>query len=179
MRATGDHLINSSPFPEPMIGKRHSEDMKLESSKRMMGNKHGEGTHYHGDLMEDQVRDILVRFSRFEDCAAIAKDYGVSPSTIMRIGSRKIWWRVHIPQDIELARQRRIMNRGLLVSGEMSKASKLTWESVETIRVRRRNGESYASIAKDFGVTFASIRNACIGRTWMKQVEILAPGRPS
>lgn len=50
--------------------------------------------------------------------------------------------------------------------GEDSGPAKLTVSRVLAIRSRRANGETFQSIADDYGVTKKAVRDAAIGRTW-------------
>jgi hypothetical protein len=50
--------------------------------------------------------------------------------------------------------------------GERNGQSKLTRESVENIRNLRANGQTYKSLAKEFGVAVETVRSAAIGETW-------------
>jgi hypothetical protein len=50
--------------------------------------------------------------------------------------------------------------------GERNGKSKLTEADLSTIRARRAAGETYASIAKDYGVSLQSIHHVITGKTW-------------
>jgi len=63
-----------------------------------------------------------------------------------------------------------VRNERLCV-GEDRQDSKLTEDDVRKIRRRRRRGESFGSIAKDFPVSRSNIRMVAIGATW-KHVEV-------
>lgn len=54
---------------------------------------------------------------------------------------------------------------GTRARGERAR-HRLTEEQVAEIRRRGAAGEAYSSLAREFGVTDASIRNVCIGKTW-------------
>jgi hypothetical protein len=56
--------------------------------------------------------------------------------------------------------------KGKSTRGERSSSSKLTNEIVSSIRIRRRNGETQAALAKEFGVTGSVISEAVRGITW-------------
>lgn len=51
-------------------------------------------------------------------------------------------------------------------AGELNPRAKLSTEDIPTIRQRRACGETYASIARDFGVSLHSIHDVCTGKTW-------------
>ena len=51
-------------------------------------------------------------------------------------------------------------------SGERAHLVKLTEEQVAQIRTRIASGEPLAALAKDFSVTYQSIRNIKLGKTW-------------
>ena len=56
--------------------------------------------------------------------------------------------------------------RAKYVRGEAHGKSRLTTESVKTIRAMRADGETLHSIASAIGVTIATIHNVVTGRTW-------------
>ena len=55
-----------------------------------------------------------------------------------------------------------------LSRGDRHYCSKLSSESVREIRRRASAGESYASLAREFGVTRDTLRDAAIGATWKR-----------
>lgn len=64
----------------------------------------------------------------------------------------------------------RVLGRIRGLRGEQHQDAKLTSEGVREIRKRLSDGETCHSIAKDYGVTPAAIRQIKIGRSW-KHVE--------
>lgn len=50
--------------------------------------------------------------------------------------------------------------------GEGHSRSKLTERAVKEIRRRHARGESYASLARDFGVSRMTVTDAVVGHTW-------------
>jgi hypothetical protein len=55
--------------------------------------------------------------------------------------------------------------------GERNHQAKLTSDDVTQIRRARRSGEPLSSLAKKYGVSAASIRDAAVGRTWAHHPE--------
>lgn len=47
--------------------------------------------HYAAKLSETQVREIYARRCAGESCGSLAREFGVSPQLISRIGKREIW----------------------------------------------------------------------------------------
>lgn len=172
------NLFNASPHAEASFKKPMSEEAKAIASERMMGNKCGEGTHYHGDLTTDDVVKILYRFASGDPVREIAKDFDVSDATVSRIGSRKTWWRVEIPDNVEASRARRCTLKRQEFRGEGSPKSKLTWDDIGQIRERSTSGESLDSLAKDFGVTGAAIRAIVLNIVWNKKPEVFERFEP-
>jgi hypothetical protein len=62
-------------------------------------------------------------------------------------------------------------NKFRLSSGERHHSAKLTPEIVKQIRRRARAGESYSSLAKEFGCSDVSLQRAAVGRTWRTVAE--------
>lgn len=52
--------------------------------------------------------------------------------------------------------------------GEKNHRSKLTYEKVNAARIKRNNGESFQSIANEFGVCKKTIMQAIKGKTWIQ-----------
>jgi len=55
---------------------------------------------------------------------------------------------------------------GTYCCGEQMPWAKLKRKDIKTIRSRREKGETYISIAKDYGVIDETIRHVIIGNTW-------------
>lgn len=66
---------------------------------------------------------------------------------------------------VNKGRQGMLGKRG--TRGEASAMAKLTNGAVREIRQRYESGETVSSLARSFGVTRTTIRNAAIGRTWV------------
>lgn len=76
------------------------------------------------------------------------------------------WTRLHpewVPRGDNHAARLRPETRA---RGERSGRAVLTEEKVAIIRARRRAGETYASIAAEFGVSLGAVRGAAIGLNW-------------
>jgi group I intron endonuclease len=164
-------LFNASRYAEPSFGKPLSPEQKAALSVRMRGNKNGEGKHYHGKLTEANVVEILHRYASGEATKDIAIAFGVTVTNVIRITSRKIWWRVAVPPEVEAACRSRHETRGGHLWGERSFKAKLDWAKVEEIKARREQGETWASLGSAFGVTPTAARSAAVGRTWNRKPE--------
>lgn len=57
-------------------------------------------------------------------------------------------------------------DRGNYISGEKASWSKLNWDKVRIIRQKRKEGSTIAALAKEFGVSNASIVNICANKAW-------------
>lgn len=57
-------------------------------------------------------------------------------------------------------------DKGRSCQGERNQQAKLNTEQVLEIRLRRANGESLASLADEFGVSFQQISLIAIGKSW-------------
>lgn len=67
------------------------------------------------------------------------------------------------------AREKGRTSKPPALRGETNGRAKLTWEAVETIRARRRAGQSYSELGRAFGVSKEVARNAALGITWRAQ----------
>lgn len=65
-----------------------------------------------------------------------------------------------------LENRRHAMLLGLHPYGERIHVAKLTEHDVRDLRRRRLSGEGFNQMAREYGMTHASIRDACVGRTW-------------
>lgn len=130
---------------------------------RMLGNKNGQGKHYHGRLETEDVRKILIDYANGAEMDVLAIEHGVSYETVLRIVKRQIWWTVEIPPEIEAAIASRPRTRG--GRGRRNPKAKL-YDRIPEIRERLAKGESLTSIASDAGVTIAAIRMIKLGKTY-------------
>lgn len=94
-------LFNSINTANPAESRCPTAEERQAMSERMKGNKNGYGTHYHGCLTELDVIEIMHRYATGESSKSIAAHFGVTRTNINRITSRKIWWRVQIPPEVE------------------------------------------------------------------------------
>lgn len=159
-------LFNAAKHADAAYAKPCSPEHKEMMSKRMKGNKNGEGTHYCGILTESDVAKILHLYASGKSTGDLADEFQVTRINICRIVSRKIWWRVVVPKEVDEACRSRVGNKGEEKSGERCGNAKLDWGKVAEIRRRRAGGETYQSIADAFGVTLACARHVVVGIAW-------------
>jgi group I intron endonuclease len=162
-------LFNAAKHAEPALGHKQSPEMKEASRQRMMGNKHGQGSHYHGVLTERNVVEILHRYAAMETSLDLAKAFGVTQINIIRIVGRRIWAQVEVAPEVDAACRERIEARK---RGETNGRALLNWAKVEEIRSRNAAGESQVSLSRVFGVSVSVISGVCTGRTWSKPPAI-------
>ena len=105
------------------------------------GEKHGRAK-----LTDAQAREILDRLRAGESGKALAREYGVAPSTISLMRNGKCW--TH------------------LTDAPIGKARKLTESDVLTIKQRLADGDSLAGIARDFNVSAPAIRSIKMEKSW-------------
>lgn len=148
-------------------GRQHSEETKRKLSVMRMGNQHAAGSHYHGKLTEDDVRQILHRAADGESRSDLATAFGVSDATIGRIVKRVIWWRVEIPTSIEakLVDYRTQLNNRF-ARGEYGRRTKLNRDDIRRIRSECAGGRKVQDVAAEYGVTPAYISSIKLRRTW-------------
>jgi hypothetical protein len=97
-------------------------------------------------LTSDQVLDIRKRYTAGEPLKAIAADHRISDGSIYPIAHGKRW--THIP----------------LAVGQRKR--KLSEQSVSEIRARVIHGETYRSLAKEYGITASMVRLVALRQTW-------------
>lgn len=110
------------------------------------------GTH---KLTEEQVVQIRTRYRKGAG-AALAHEFQIDLRTLLDIVRGK-WW-AHVPvAAVELPGR---------PTGESHHSSKLTAELVTELRERHRKGVGYKNLAKQFGISPATAREAVIRQTW-------------
>jgi transposase len=85
-----------------------------------------------------------------EPLKSIASEFGVSVGCIHSVITRRTWNRENLSAPSVVIDRRR----------------KLTEEQVREIRRLREQGEKLQSIATDFGVCFATVRNITLRQIW-------------
>lgn len=163
-------LYNAARFADPATGRKMSEESKRRNSIRMMGNKHGAGSYYHGVLEEFDVKVILHRYASGHPCREIAADFKVSVTNIRRIAKRQIWCHVPIPDDVESARLARSKTRD---NGRSVKARKVSWEDIQEIRLLGSSGVRSKDIAEKFGISQGYARGIITGKVGVKHIDII------
>lgn len=105
-------------------------------------------------LTESQVVEIKTRRSSGELTTALAEEFGISQTSVSDLCNGRTWgW---LEEKEYLPRRAR---------------SKLTLEQATDIKLRRKDGESVASLADEFGIKSATIYDIEHGRTWA-QIEV-------
>jgi len=155
-------LLNCRRFAEPAYGVPQTPENKAKARQRMMGNKHGEGTHYHGQLTEANVKAILTRYATGESREILAAEFKTHAGNISRIASRKIWWRVEVPTEIDAACRERTKHRA---RGARNPGAKLH-QHVAEIKARLAKGERPTELAREYGVNRTAISAIKHGRSY-------------
>src|SRR5262249_2581676 len=106
------NLFNLVAQAEPAVGTPHTLARKAATSKRMLGNKCGEGKFNRKQLSEDDVRSILTRYAAGEHRSVLAKDFGIHPISINRITGRRFYERVEVSPEIDAACKERARHHG-------------------------------------------------------------------
>lgn len=157
-------LLNASRFVCGTQGRPMSETLKKANRHRMLGNKCGEGKHYHGILTETDVAAILADLAAGGTLREVPTKYHVSANTISRIGRRQIWWNVPLPSGFEHLFPIDFQKRR--PRAENSRHSKLTYEMVREIRSRTRHYGYAMALAKEFNISPVTVRAVRSGRIW-------------
>lgn len=143
--ATGGRLAGTHPSEATLL--------KLRASNHARGE-----ANVNAKLTADDVRAICTRLNADESANSIAKDYGVSPSTIGAIQLGHTW--THITVGLLNP-----LHHGIR-GGSRHGMSKLTEADAEDIKRRRLSGESRVSIAKDYGIGQNAVSRIVLGRRW-------------
>lgn len=116
-------------------------------------------------LAESEVRDILALVTHGFNYNYVATRFNVTWRTVMLIATGQSWphIREEFPRDIKTIR-----SKGVDISGRRNPAAKLTEQQVSEILRLRRNGSSQASLARQFGVSPATIHRIITGKSWKK-----------
>lgn len=133
----------------------------------------GEGNagenHPRHKMTEKDVIDIRTRYNNRERCKDVEKMY---MDRIGRSGFSKIWkgetW-VHIMPEVYTEGNKQFHKHNTGQQGSQNGRSKLTEEDVISIRMRKKNGEAWDSVYKDYvytGITEGSFRNTWRGYNW-------------
>lgn len=108
-------------------------------------------------LTEGSVVEIRRRRSRGETICSIARDFGISHTTVSRIARRDSWACLDEgPECPDFSRQ----------TGERHWNSKLTEGDALAILDRLLNGSTQREIASEFGVSQAAVSDIACGRKW-------------
>lgn len=139
--------------PKHLFLGTHQDNMRDRDYKA----RQARGEDFHrSDLTDDDARAIL----RSEETGfVLAERYGVSYQTINDIRAKRTW--AHIADE---RRDFPAMNQAP-PEGSKNWAAKLTETDIPVIRARLKN-ESFADVAKSYGVTDVTIRNIWIGKNW-------------
>jgi lambda repressor-like predicted transcriptional regulator len=65
--------------------------------------------------------------------------------------------------------------RCVFPTGEQHGQAKLSWARVNEIRDIHSSGVSIYALAKRFGVTWTTVKNVVIGKTWKQDRKIIYP----
>lgn len=95
-------------------------------------------------LTRKQVLEIRDRYAAGEYSGPLAKEFGVTVTSIRAISSGRAWKHLGGP---------------ITFDGRQGNPRRIASDQIPTILARRRAGETYASIALDFGVSNVTIRN--------------------
>ena len=156
------NLFNSQKTAEPTGEHFQTAEYREATRQRMLGNKLWLGRHNHGHLTDDCIRDILYCYAAGESRDSIAARHKTHVVNVSRIVSRKTWWHIEVPPEIDAACRERTKHRA---RGAANAHSKLA-DRIPEIRQRIASGESDSSIARDMNVTPAAIGAIRKGRTY-------------
>lgn len=121
------------------------------------------GTRRQPKLTPRKVRAIRQAFEGGATLPELARRYGVSRGLLSAMMAGKVWTHVEAPpRDEQEWARRKVVGR----PGEQCPTVKLTEADVVQIRARVAAGESMYSLAPQYGVSDATIRDAVARRTW-------------
>jgi transcriptional regulator with XRE-family HTH domain len=109
-------------------------------------------------LDEAQVKKIKQRLARGDKASQVAKDFGVTKTTISSIAHGHSWSHVEVEGDL-------IGD----TSGERHWNSRLTQKKVRKIRELLAKGKTLSDVAQRFGVSAGTISDIKHGRTWREK----------
>lgn len=124
-------------------------------------------------LTKEDVIEIRKRYAKLERCCEVYEEY---KHRINRTGFNKIWkgetWKSIMP-EIYTPENRYYHSIHTGNPGERNGRCKMTEKEVIDIRTRKKNGESNASIYKDYSnkLTKGSFDNLVNGLTW-KHIKV-------
>lgn len=121
---------------------------------------HGERQR-HAKLNQENVNDILKRYSSGEVVSALAKQFGVHSQTIRRVLLGQSWSRIVSRHEPLVVNPERSRSRGIC-----HKWSKLNDDVVVEIRTAVAAGQSKADVAARFGVAATTVHDVVNRRTW-------------
>lgn len=113
---------------------------------------------FNSKIQERDIPRIYQMWNSGSDFPDIAKAFDVSISQLSLLFNRKIWKYVTRPKLHRKLKTGRI--------GEAHGRARLTEHDVIRIRAAHKRGVSYAALARHFGVTSTTIRDAALGKTW-------------
>jgi NUMOD4 motif-containing protein len=111
-------------------------------------------------LTEAQVTEMRIRYAAGETQQILAGTYRISVGAVSQIvtGVRWAWLPGAVPAGTGRSRHGR--------RGAEHHMAKLTWEIVMECRERYEAGEHTRPLAREFGVSQASMQKAIAGKTW-------------
>lgn len=160
--------FNMAPAAGSNLGLKWSEETRAkqelartgrklsDSHRKHIGESHSGSRSHRAKLDEEKVLDIKLRIAGGETPAQIARNFGVSGSTISSICLNRSWSNVVVDFDMPEISTR----------GENHFNSKLTDELVRDIKSRISAGCSVTETAKLFNVARTTISDIKHGRTW-------------
>ena len=123
----------------------------------------------HAKLTEAQVLEARRRYLDGERQAALAAEYGVSARTLADAINGATWAHVGDPADVVAAKALARSERGWRQRGELNVNAKLTHAAVTRIRrLYAAGGASQAALARQFGVSRATVQRVVAGRGWRR-----------
>lgn len=113
-------------------------------------------------------RDIvhIRRVVREKTYSEVALEYGVTPSHILNIAKGRVWGHVPFEREFPPIRDKDLGLQRKAVRGESNVVSKLNEAKVKELRRRADQGETYADLGREFGVSDVTVSNAVRGKTW-------------
>lgn len=143
-------LTNKTMGGEGITGLRHSAEARAKMSAKRTGTRHSSEW---CKAISDALRGKSFTDERRANISAAKKGKPRKPEHIRAAAAARVGLK-------------RSMASIEKTSGECAGMAKLTWEFVDAIRARRKNGESLRDLAIAFGVSVATISKVAKYQSW-------------
>jgi hypothetical protein len=143
---TGDPSLANLSYGTP----EENEHDKIRDGVSTRGERNGQAK-----LTEAEVLELRSRYGAGESSRVLGEEFGLSRGYVSELADGRRWGQSRVTRTATAH-----------VRGTGQHQAKLTDGIVAECRRRRAAGETYVSLAREFGVTKAVMREAVLGITW-------------